>query len=257
MMLQPAFAQQEKFDEQDFFRKLHESYYTLGTSGYENMTAFVSSLKFEKFAKEVWQNAEVFPLQLMWFKPNKLYLSERGVPGFDKKWDKEYRELVDGIKQQLKGILIDLSRYYITGLYNSILDNYTLRHNEQAVQITYETGEGPDFTKTKHLFGYNGLLLETNIIYPAQNKIILIYPVFRLVKTKWLIDSWRVQTSVNGEIVNGFEIRLEHVLQNNVWVPANIVISVKKAEDPENTYFDMLKLRNILFNQSLELVPKN
>ncbi len=249
------FAQQNNFNEQEFFRKLNESYYTLKASGYQNMTAFVSSLKFEKFAQEVWKNKEVFPLQLMWFRPNRLYLSERGVPSFDKSKMKEYRELVDGLKQQLKGILVDLSMYYITGLYNSILDNYTLRHNEQAVQITYETGKGVDLTKTKLLFGYNGLLLQTQVIYPAQNKIILIFPAFRLVKTKWLIDSWQVQTSINGEIVNGFEIKLESTLVNNTWVPANIIISVKKAEDPEKTYYDMLKLRNVMFNQSLELLP--
>ena len=249
------FAQQNNFDEQDFFRKLNESYYTLKSSGYQNMTAFISSLKFEKFAKEVWKNKEIFPIQLMWFRPNKLYLSERGVPAFDKSKQKEYKDLINGIKQQLRGILVDLSMYYITGLYNTILDNYTLRHNEQAVQITYETGKGEDLTKTKLLFGYNGLLLETQIIYPAQNKVILILPFFRLVKTKWLIDRWQVQTSVNGEIVNGFEIKLESTLVNNIWVPANIIISVKKAEDPENTYYDVLKFRNVMFNQSLELMP--
>ncbi|HID38601.1 MAG TPA: hypothetical protein EYP36_03695 [Calditrichaeota bacterium] len=252
-----GFAQENSFNEQDFFRKINESYYTLKSSGYKNMSAFISSLKFEKFAQEVWKNKEVFPLQLMWFRPKKLYLSERGVPSFDKSKQKEYRDLVEGLKQQLKGILVDLSMYYITGLYNSIPDNYTLRHNEQAVQITYETGKGPDLTKTKHLFGYNGLLLETQVIYPAQNKIILVFPAFRLVKTKWLIDGWQVQTSINGEIVNGFEIKLESALINNIWVPVNIIISVKKAEDPENTYYDMLKLRNVLFNQSLELVPSN
>ena len=249
------FAQQENFDEQDFFRRLEESYYTLKSSGYQNMTAFVSSLKFEKFAQKTWNNTEVFPIQLMWFYPNKLYLSERGVPAFDKSKQKEYRELLEGIKQQMRGILVDLSMYYITGLYNTILDNYKLRHNEQAVQITYETGKDNDLTKTKLLFGYNGLLLETQIIYPAQNKVIIILPTFRLVKTKWLIDRWQVQTSINGEIVNGFEIKLESTQVNNTWVPANIIISVKKADDPENTYYDVLKFRNIMFNQSLELMP--
>ncbi|HGY54350.1 MAG TPA: hypothetical protein ENK44_01485 [Caldithrix abyssi] len=253
--VQSIFAQHENFDEQDFFRKLHDSYYTLENSGFENMTAFVSSLKFEKFAKNIWKNTEIFPLQFMWFRPNKMYISERGVPSFDKKKESEYRELVDGIKQQLRGILVDLSRYYITGIYTSILDNYVLRHNEQAVQITYETGKDWDLTKVKNLFGYNGLLLETQIIYPAQKKIILIYPSFRLVKTKWLIDNWQVQTTINGEVVNGFEIRLENAQVNNVWVPVNIIIKVKKADEPENTYYDMLKLRNIIFNQSLELVP--
>lgn len=250
------FSQQETFDEQEFFRQIETSYYTLNSSSIKNLTSLVTSLKAEDFAKENWNNSEIFPLQLIWFKPDKLYLSQTGVPKLEEQKRKEYDELIAGLKQQFKGILVDLQRFYITGLFESISSDYKLRNNEEAVQISYTTGEGLTETNVKYLLGKNGLCLEIVIHYPAENKSIYIFPAFRTVKTKWLIESWKVQTLVLDEVVNGFEIKLNNQLIKDVWVPIEIVISVQKIEDPDNKYYDMIMLRNFLFDQSIELLKK-
>jgi len=248
------YAEQPAFDEQEFFRKIKESCYTLNASGLDNFVALVTSLKIERFAEENWDNKEIFPLQLIWFQPDKIYISQQGVPSLEKDKQEEFNELIQGLKSQLKGVLLDLQRFYITGLFYSINENYKLRHNEEAVQITYETGKGFDETRAKYLLGLNGLLIEIEISYPEQKKKIYITPSFRTIKTKWLISGWDVQTVINEKIVSGFQLKMNSVKTSGQWIPFDILLKVQKADEPGSTYYDEIKFRNFLFNQAIELI---
>ena len=245
-------GQDTNFDEQSFFMQIHDSYYTLSNTDVKNFSALVTSANFSKFAKDTWNNSEIFPLQLIWFNPDKIYISEKGVPPSKGKED-EVKQLISGVKQQLKGILVDLQRFYFSGLYKSIPEEYKLRHNEEAVQITYETGEGIGLTRVKHLLGLNGLLLGIEILYPSENKMITITPRFRTVKTKWLCEGWKVQTIKNSIIESGFNLKIENRVVNDVWVPTEIIIEVQKADQPGKTFYDVLSMKNYMFNQSIEL----
>jgi len=247
-------AQEKGFDEQAFFANMQTSYYSLAGTGIQNFVALVSSSKMQTFARQAWKNKDVFPLQLIWFNPNKIYLSQQGVPSIPKGKYKEYQDLLKGLKMQVKGLLVDLQRFYFQGLYNSISGDYILKHNDKEVQITQIQHIGNVTTKLKYLFGLNGLLLYNEISYPSQNKVITVYPKFRTVKNQWLCDGWSVQTFINGEVESGFDLKLTSQLVNNVYVPVDISLEVQKAEKKGQTFVDKVILRNYLFNQSIRFV---
>ena len=246
------FAQNQQFDEQEFFSSIKTSYYNLTNTGAKNFVALVTSKKMEIFAKEAWNNSEVFPLQLIWFNPDKLYLSQQGVPKITPGKYQEYQEILNGIKMQLRGILPDLQRFYIGGFFDSINQEYTLQHNEEAVQITFSTNDPSGGTKVKYLFGYNALNILIQIDYPEQNKQIVIYPKFKTVKTKWLCTGWSVQTFIDNVVQSGFNLALKNRLIDDAWVPIDILIEVQKSDTKEQKFYDEIRLRNFLFNQSIE-----
>ncbi len=214
--------------------------------------ALVTSATTEQLAKEIWNNAEIFPLQLIWFNPDKLYLSQNGVPKIPENRTNEYEEALQGLKKQLRGILIDLQRFYLNGIYDSISPDYILQHNDEAVQLTFSTGRDSLLTRIKYLFGENGLLLMIQIDYPQTQKQIVIYPRFKTAKTKWLCTGWSVQNYVLDEIDNGFDITVTSRLEKGIWVPADLMIEVQRAETKGRKYYDEIKLKNFLFNQSIQ-----
>ncbi len=246
------FSQKTSFNEQAFFSRIKTSYYNLSETGVKNFVALVTSAKTEQLAKEIWDNAEVFPLQLIWFNPNKLYMSQRGVPKIPKEKQKEYQEAQQGLKMQLRGVLVDLQRFYLNGIYESISPDYILQHNEEAVQLTFSSGQDSLLAKVKYLFGENGLLLMIQIDYPQTQKQIVIYPRFKTVKTKWLCTGWSVQNYILNEVESGFDITLTNRLEKGLWVPGSLLIEVQKAETKGQKYYDEIKLKNYLFNQSIQ-----
>jgi hypothetical protein len=252
LFFQPVFSQENSFDEQSFFLKLENSYYTLTNTKTKNLKALVTSANFSKYAKNTWDNSEIFPLELIWFNPDKIYITEKGLPTSQQDYEKTM-EMTVTLKRQLKGILVDLQRFYFSGIYKSIPNNYQIRNNEQAVQITYEAGEGSTYTKVKQLFGLNGLLLGIEVYHSAEKKMITVKPEFKTVKTKWLCVGWEVQTSLDGQIKNGFKLKIENRFVNDVWVPSEIGIEVQKADMPGQTFYDVISIKNYLFNQPLEL----
>jgi len=249
-------AQTANFDEKQFFKSVKESYYTLADKDINNFTALITSLKMEKFAEDNWENTEIFPLQLIWFKPDRLYLSQQGVPTIKDNRYQEFQEIVDGLKQQMRGILVDLQRFYIIGLFESIPDSYKIKNDERFVWISYNAGTPEQEVPVLFTMGLNGLCLKIEIAYPEENKKIFIYPSFRTIKTKWLCEGWSVQTVVNDEVVSGFVLDFNHGEVANIWVPIQINIAVQRADDPGNTYYDVIKLRNYLYNQSIELIER-
>jgi len=248
-----AYGQRAEFNEKDFFNNLSNSYYTLSEDKAQNFAALVTSLKFQTFADSMWKNQEIFPLQLIWFNPDDVYLSQLGVPKIESAKYKEYQEILDGLKLQLRGILLDLQRFYLNGLYKNITGDYKIQNNEEAVQITMQSETDKIVTKVKYLFGYNGLCLLNEISYPDQNKVIVIYPKFKTVKNKWLCQGWKVQTYFNGEVESGFDLELTNSFVDNKWVPSKIKIEVQKAEIKGTTFYDEIIIKNYLFDQPLEL----
>ena len=248
-------AQNETFNEQDFFNQLNGSYYKLSDTKVKNFTASVTSMKMEMFAKEMWANAEVFPIQLIWLNPDRIFLSQLGVPKISEEKYKEYQEIVNGLKMQLTGILLDLQRFYLSGIFESIPADYTLQTNEEAVQVSFSSKDNVGVTKVKYLFGYNGKNLLLQIYYPSQQKQLNIYPEFKTVKNKWLCTGWSVQTYQNNEIVSGFNVALENRYINEAWVPGEITIKVQQSKKQGQTFYDAIILKNYMFDQSLEASP--
>lgn len=250
---QSGFSQESDFDQKDFFMQLKNSYYTLKDTPKENFTALVTSTEMEAFADSIWDNPEVFPLQLIWFNPDRLYLSQLGVPTIKEGKVKAYQDLVNRLKQQVRGILTDLQRFYMVGLYETIPDDYEVRAENQFVIVEYEIIKGQNLTRVEHMFGKNARCLEIRIHYPDKDEHVTIVPEYRTVKTKWLCNGWTVQTKRQDEIVSGFKVSLELGIVDDVWVPHDFVLTVQTSEAKGRTYFDRIKFRNYLFNQSIRL----
>ena len=247
------FSQNNIFDEKQFFQDIKNSYYNLNDTNLENFTALVTSLKMEKFAKEIWKNEEIFPIQLIWFKPNRLYIAQQGTPTITENRYKEYQDLVEGIKQQVKGILIDFERFYITGLYESIKSDYTITTQNEFVWIDFNAGTMDQEVPVKYTMGKNGLCIKIEIYYPNENKKLILNPKFKIIKTKWICTGWQVQTLISEEPVSGFILEIRYDQYQSIWIPTQITINVQKADEPGTTYYDVIKLKSYMFNQPLEL----
>jgi len=248
-------AQINNFDERDFFKKVRDSYYTITDENIKNFTALVTNLSLEQFAQQTWDNAEIFPIQMIWFAPDRLFLSQQGVPTLPKDKYGEYQKQIGALNQQVKGVLFDLQRFYFKGIYNSLRDDYQIGFSdEKTVEIKYVSGAGNDETHTKYIFGLNGLCVKIETAYPSQNRVIITKPIFRAVKTKWLCTGWTIQTVQNGEISGGFVISLKNKIVKDYWVPINIKIDVQKSEKQGQTFSDIIKIRNYLFNQAIEYI---
>ncbi|MCB0281730.1 MAG: hypothetical protein H6627_03745 [Calditrichae bacterium] len=252
-----SYSQETVFNEQDFFKNMQESYYSLNTTDKNNFTVLLTNLRTEQFAAEQWKNSEIFPLQLIWFSSDRMFLSEQGVPALNDSAKNVYTNLVMDLKKQITGVLFDLKRFYFNGVYSSISSDYSLKINDDVVQIDFSTNVENDTTFFSYFFGKNGLCLKIETVTPANNLRVETYPNFKIVKTKWLITGWEVQMSKNGEIYSGLTIKLNNTFVSDVWVPQDMIITVQKTEAKGTTFSDLVKFRNFLFNQPLQFIEQS
>jgi hypothetical protein len=248
------FAQEESFEEQSFFKKLEQSYYSLASTNVKNFTVLLTNLKTETFAKNNWNNAEIFPLQLIWLSSNKLFLAEQGVPSLNDSTKKLYTPMVSDLKKQVTGILFDFKRFYLNGINKSISQDYVLRERNDIVEIKFHSFLKGDTTSYTYYFGKNGLCLKIETVTLATNTHITTYPQFKIVKTKWLITGWEVQITKNDQIETGFIIELKSKILGENWVPSEMYITVQQSKTRGTTFQDVIKFRNFLFNQPLQYI---
>ncbi|WP_456441197.1 hypothetical protein [Caldithrix abyssi] len=247
-----SFAQ--LFDEVSFLHNLKSSYYLLNNQSVKNFVVQITSAKMDAFTKANWDKTNVPVLQLIWQAPADVYLSEIKTPfNMNNEQKKEYRELLDGLKIQVRGIFLDLQRFYLTGLISdALLSNYTLKHNDEAVQMTFRNVDQQG-TVVKYLLGLNALCILIDIEYPVQAKHMVIYPEFKLKDTKWLCQGWTVQTMINGQVRSGFKLTIDYERYNQIYLPVNFFLEVQKAEQKDKIYFDEIRFMNYQLNQNIEV----
>ncbi len=245
---------QNNFDEAGFLQALRLSYYTLANTKLQNFIVSVSSAKFDAFTKENWDTVGIPPIKIIWQKPDKIYISELKFPfTLNAKQKKTYRELVDALKLQMKGILLDLQRFYLVGLVDqNLMDHYVLRHTDKAVQMTF-THIDNQGTTVKYLLGLNGLCIMIDISYPLENKEMILYPDFKTVDEKWLCQGWTVQTMVNGQVISGFKLTVNYAKTQNIWLPESFFIEVQKADKKNQIFYDEIKLFDYYLNQNITI----
>jgi hypothetical protein len=249
-------AQDFHLDEKQFFTDLENSYFSMSGTELQNFTCLVTNSSMEDFAEKKWENDEIFPLQFIWIRPDRIFLSQQGVPALNDSLQKEFESLFSDLKQQVKAILLDLQRFYINGIYSSISQDYILVKKKQVIDILFDVTQDSLNTQFKYTFGMNGLCLKIETGYPQINRTIITYPKFRVVKTKWLCTGWEVQIIDNGEVSSGFAVTLKNQFVDPVWVPVQVDLQVQKKEEAGKRYADILKFKNYLFNQSLQLIDE-
>jgi hypothetical protein len=252
-----CYAQDSTLNEQEFFSNIKNSYYSLESTEKKNFTTFLTNISTETFAFENWKNSEIFPVQLIWFSPDRLFLSEQGYPALNDSLKIKYREMVSELKTQFQDILLNLRRFYFSGIYKSISQDYKIRTIENIVEVSFSTVTREDTVASIYYFGKNGLCLKIITHSKVQNLTEEIIPQFRIIKTKWLILNWKVQLKRNDVIEAGYLIELNNSLIEDIWVPSDIIITVQQSEIMGRTFQDVIKIRNYLFNQPLQFINNN
>jgi len=249
-----SFGKAQVFDEVSFLHNLKTSYYLLINQPVKNFVVKITSAKMDAFTKENFDTTGIPVLQLVWRKPADVFLSEIRFPfKMDIKQKAEYRELVDALKIQVKGIFLDLQRFYLNGLINeNLMSDYILRHTEEAVQMTFKNIDRQG-TNVKYLLGLNALCILIDIEYPLQAKHMVIYPDFQLVDKKWLCHGWTVQTLIKGEVESGFKLTIEYEKLNNIQLPVDFFLEVQKAEEKGKIFYDEIKFFDYQLNQKIEI----
>ncbi len=242
------------FKEQQFFEKLQNSYYYLESTKTKNFTALLTNSATEQFAKTNWKNSEIFPLQVIWFAPNRIFLSEKGVPALNDSLKNIYSQHIQNLKIKVQDLLINLRQFYFNGFYNSISENYQILQSNDLVNLKFEKVSKSDTVKYAYQFGLNGLCLKITATSESDGTIVETIPVFKIVKTQWLIVGWSVKVIKNDVIQSGYAVSLKNSQAGKIWVPIEIIISVQDVNHLGKTFSDVLKIRNYLFDQSLQIM---
>jgi len=250
------YSQNVSFDEKTFFENLRTSYYSLESTDIKNISTLVTNLTTESFAKQEWKNPEIFPLQLIWLSPDRLFLSQQGVPSLRDSSKEKYSTLVNNLKAQITDILFDFKRFYFSDIYSNISENYRAVSSEDIVQVTFHSVINTDTTYHEYFFGLNGLCLRIVTFTPSTNVTIETIPYFKTSKTKWIISGWEVKMYSNNEINTGYFVELKFKEKENIWIPSEIVLSVQRKREIGKTFNEVLMFRNFLFNQSLHYIEQ-
>lgn len=251
-----AFSQNSIFDEKLFFENIKTSYYSLESTNTKNISVLLTNFETESFAKQEWKNPEIFPLQLMWLSPDRMFLSQQGVPSLTDSSKKRYTALVNNLKSQITDILFDLKRFYFSDIYTNISEKYNVLNKEDVVQVTFSSIIDADTTYFEYYFGLNGLCLKIISFTPSSNIKVETIPYFETRKTKWIIGGWEVKMYSNNDIRTGYSVKLNFKDKKNIWIPAEIILSIQKKSALGKTFNEVIKFRNFLFNQSLHYIEQ-
>lgn len=245
------FGQKDQIDEQAFFENIKSSYYSLKNTNAKNVSVLLTNASMETFASKEWNNHEIFPLQLIWIAPERLFISQLGVPSLSDSSTTTYTYLVNNLKSQITDILFDLKRFYFSDLYSGIEENYKIKNINDVVRVSFFSVIKTDTTFYEYYFGLNGLCLKVLSYTPSTNLKVETIPHFKINKTKWIIMGWEVHIYSDEEIQTGYFVEISFTEKKNIWIPQNIKLAVQRKTDLGKTYNEVLKFRNLLFDQPL------
>lgn len=246
--------QTDVFNEKVFFKKINNSYYSLESTTVKNFTVLLTSKSTENFARGNWNNNEIFPIQVIWYSPNRIFISEKGVPAISDTLKNIYLKQVNDLKNRFQTLLSNLKHFYFNGIYNSLSDNYQISQINNQICIQFKEIFKTDTVNYSYYFDEDGLCIKN--IYKSEKSGLLIetVPFFRQVKTKWLIEGWEVTTLKKDKIQETYVIKLKNILIGQIWVPGEISILMKDSSPYNAAKTDILKLRGYLFNQFLKII---
>ncbi len=247
-------SQNAPFDEKKFFETLQTSYYNLKDTELKNFLVLVQNQTTQNMARYYWKNADIFPLQLIWLNPDHVFLSEQGVPALPDSAARQYSATVEDLKRQVSGLLFDLKRFYLAGIFETISNNYQIELQDRVVRVSYDMINQNDTTRNVYYFGLNGLLLKTESFSPDGHRKVTTTPHFKIIKTKWICTGWEAQMWLDENVESGFVINLDMREYQNIWIPYNIDIVVQQSRFKGRTFTDRLLFRNYIYDQSLQMI---
>jgi hypothetical protein len=248
LVILPAGAQ---VDQTAFFQRLKTMYYSLNDTDIKNFSALVKSSLFEKEFDNYFAEEDLFPLEIIWVKPDKYYYIKKPLPSLI---DTTKTDIIDQkimeMRQELGSIFLNWQRFVAGQLYEIIPENYEIEELDDKIIITYKTDK---FLEVRLVLGKNGLCLKIINTDFSKEQTIYTYPAYTYLNNLWLCTGWTVQIEEKGEIVSGFVISLKSRKVRDYFLPDRIILNVQTM-DKKNLIFERIyDFRSVMVNRELQI----
>jgi hypothetical protein len=235
----------------EFFERLKTIYYSLNKTDIKNFSALIKSSVFEKEFDNYFAEKDLFPLELIWIKPDKYYYIKKPLPSLI---DTSKTGIIDTkimeMRQELGGIFLNWQRFVAGSIYETIPKIYDLEELADKNIISYKSDETHE---VRLFFGKNGLCLKIINTDVAKEQTIYTYPGYSYVNNRWLCTGWQVQIEDKGEITSGFVISLKSRKVNDFFLPDRIILNVQTT-DKKNLVFERIyDFKNVMVNREFQI----
>jgi hypothetical protein len=243
-----------QFNESEFIYRVNTIYHSLQSTDLDNVSFWVTSTFFIEQTQNNFKE-EIFPLEIIWKNPDRLYYIQRAIPEINDPEDQNrVRQLQRDLQQELKGVFVDWLRFYAGKILQDLPDSYLLTTEQDSVFIQYEKYEQDRYVKVKMIFGLNGLCVKIITHYSDNGETIYVYPGYQLVEDRWLLKNWTVQIYKSGIVKGGFSIKQDTRKIEKYWIPHRIVMQLQKKGIEDKQFMRDYKIRNIVLNKDVKIM---
>ena len=127
-----------QIDEPTFFNRINTMYYALEETDLKNFSGWLTSNVFEETTKGFYKD-EIFPLEVIWIKPNDLYYIRRSLPQVDDSLRNRNAEMAQSdLQKEIQALLLDWSRFYSGKLLAGMPANYVIKTLSDTVVLHFQ-----------------------------------------------------------------------------------------------------------------------
>ena len=251
LICKPGNAQ---IDEPAFFNRVNDSYFTLGETDINNFSSWITSNYFKE-ATEFFYNEEVFPLELIWVKPNDVYFIRRPLPAISDS-SKYHRSITAqrDMQLELRALLMDWRRFYAGRILADMPVDYQLVTHGDTVVISFITTDRTTTSRTQLFFASNGLLLRCELTVDDSGQKVVTYPKFKYTGEFWLCTGWQVQVLRASSIESGFNVLVVSQRIKKYWVPEHFEMTLQTSGDVYKIYTRVYEFRNIRVDGDIQVL---
>jgi hypothetical protein len=247
---------QAQFDPQVFLYRVNIYYYNLHVANLGNFSSWITSDEFERNTEKIFQK-EVFPLEIIWTKSNRVFFIKRSLPALNDSTEYIYIEKLQlDLLNELKDIIRDWQRFHGGMLLENMPQDYLLQANNDTVYLRYETRTDSGNSTAVIDFTVKGKCLKINTTYHDKDKNIIFYPSYSSYENKWLNTGWIEKIFESGKITHECDIKVLSQKVGNYLLPDKISMD-KKTLGPrgqDKKFSRIYKFRNILTNKNLKVI---
>jgi hypothetical protein len=246
-----------QINESEFLYRVKTSYYSLQASGIKNYSSWITSDYFKENSKKNFTGNDVYPLELIWISPDKLFFIKRSLPEIKDTTDyNSVNQLILDLLQEIKGIYVDWQRFIGTNLLFNLPKDYLFSSINDTIKLEFQITEKQDVMNITIFFGKNGLCFKIISENLNTNETLYTYPKFDYLDNKWLCSQWQVQIQFNNEITGGFLVRMISEKIEEYYLPVKIVLLVQSKEKKDKIFKRTYNFRNIMVNRDLQILEK-
>ncbi len=248
-----AFAQ---INEPEFFNRVNTNYYTLELTNLNNFSSWISSNIFEETVRDLYKD-EIYPIEFLWVKPNDPYFIRRPLPPLqDSLAAARVQGAQDELQQELRALLVDWGRFYSGRLLADMPTDYILETREDTVLLKFKNYNDSRESETYILFGLNGLVLQTSVVYQDSSETINTFPEYKYTGEYWLCTGWRVQILKKNDVISGFHVKVISRRIAKYWLPSQFQMELQSKEVRDKIFIRVYNFRNIRINRDIQVLNR-